>query len=302
MKRLTFTVVALSLFAGCIAAGSPASAGGDAKTSEMNLDSGAQERLSRIRNLPEAPSVRILICSDEESLEVEVPGACNIYNPKSGKKIEAAFLKTSYTMLPTQEGIRWGTDFPGIFQLLIIPDDTKTPVRVNGIDYPGAIYCYQIGSKLAVVNSISLEDFTSVLMSTTLLPKANDTKEGLAAYAIAFRTKGLWCALHPKNPFWDIQASTFGYRGKSVIRQDKLFQDGVRVTTRLVLQGNKSGSLAQTLDNDSLQQLLASMPSEEVSNLSKHGKNAKEILADIFPDAVLTVVPKPNDAIQPYLK
>lgn len=299
MKRLCYTLIAF----GCILNTAGYSADTSSKdSSSLNMDKGAQERLSRIRGMPEEPSIRILLLANQESVDIEVAGAHNIFNPKNGKTIETLFSNSSYAMMPSPEGLKWGTEFPGVFQMLIIPDSQETPVRVNGVEYPGVLICYQVGDKLAVVNQVSLEDFTSSLLSSTLLPKFHDTKETLAAYAIAFRTKGLAAAIHPKNTFWDAKASTFGYHGKSVMRRDKAFQDAIKGTRKLVVIGKDASALTSVGGDDQVAEILAAVPREEVVKLSKNGKNAKEILEFLFPDVVLTVAQKPNDDVKAYIK
>ncbi len=299
MKHLGLTLITFGCFLNSVSVAEDAN---QMNQTQMNQDEGAIERLARIRGLPEEPSVRILLLANQESMDVEVAGSHNIYNPKNGKKLEASFLNSSYAMMPSPEGLKWGTEFPGIFQMMIVPDSPETPIRVNGVEYPGILLCYQVGDKLAAVNSLSLEDLTSSLLSCTLLPKFHDTKETLAAYAIAFRTKGLAAAISPKNTFWDAKASAFGYHGKSVMRRDKAFQDAIKGTRKLVLIGKDVGPLTKAGGDDQVTEILSAVPHEEVVKLSQNGKNAKEILEFFFPDAVLTVAQKPNDDVKTYIK
>src|SRR5437868_13553618 len=72
----------------------------------MNSDPGAQERLMRVRGLPEEPYIRVLLAADQEAMDIEVIGSHNIYNPKNGKKIESSFITSSYTMTPTADGLK----------------------------------------------------------------------------------------------------------------------------------------------------------------------------------------------------
>ena len=90
------------------------------------------EKLARVRYMPEEPFVKVLLAKEQEGLMVDVKGPHNIYDPFTGKKLDAAFMGSSYYMTPTTDGIKWGQEFPGIYQIVIVPDDQNAGVVVNG--------------------------------------------------------------------------------------------------------------------------------------------------------------------------
>lgn len=290
MKLFSYTLMTLSCVAGICHAENSAM---------MNRDAGAQEKICSVRGFPEAPCVRALLCSNQPSLEIAVSGSHNVYNPKNGKKLEASFLFSSYSMTPSNDGLKWGEEFPGIYQVMIVPDSTSTFITVNGIQYPGVVICYQVGDRLAAVNYVTLDDFSSSVLCHSLLPSLQDTKESIAAYSIAFRTKGLSYIQNPRNTFWDVQATSCNYRGRGIVRQDRPYQDGIKITKRLVLVGKDMGPLSA--QDETLAELIATMSQDEVNKMAHNGKNAKEILEQFFPDAILTVAPKSTDSTQTYL-
>ena len=293
MKLLSYTLVSFSCLLSSLASAE------NVNQDPMNRDPGAQQRLNTTRGMPEGPNVRVLLCADQKSLEIVVPGGHNIYNPKNGKKLEVSFLHSEYSMKPSQNGVKWGEEFPGVFQVMVVPDSPNTHVLVNGITYPGVVICYQVGDRLAAVNHVSLDDFSASVLCNSLLPSLNDTKESIAAFAIALRSKGFEYAQHPKNTFWDIQAASCSFRGNGVLRQDRPYLDGMKVTQRLVLVGKEIGMLSAK--NESVASLLASMPQGEVTKMAQNGKNAKEILEQFFPDAIMTTAPTSSEGTQKYL-
>ncbi len=252
--------------------------------------------LSKVRSLPKQPMLKVLLGQDQDGFMVEVKGAHNVYDPYTGKKLESAFLKSSYYMIPTSDGVKWGQEFPGIYQLLIIPDSSSTSITVNGIQYPGAVAFYQVESKLAAINWVSLEDFTSSILSTTLFPKDQDQKETLATYAIAIRTLAYQSLIESHNAFWDVKASEAGYKGKAVERSDKTFLDAMKVSQDIILaqSGNATDASQRETLSQSFTQTFQHMPFQDVHNMAESGKDARQILEHYYPGRVLTLAEPPK--------
>ncbi len=254
-------------------------------------------KLSRVRNLPRQPMVRVLLASEQEGLKIEVNGAYNTYDPYTGKKVEGAFLKSSYYMYPTAEGIKWGQEFPGIYQLLIVPDSSSSSVIVNGIQYPGAVVFYQVDDKLAAVNWVSLEDLTSSLMSTTFLPTDTEHKEALSSYAIAIRSLVYQALVQSKNHFWDIKADDAGYKGRAVTRLDHVFTDAMKVSQDIIM-ATPGGMMKNQSEMKPIHQeikgLLQMMPRKDVDTMAEGGKDARRILEQYFPGNLLTIAETPK--------
>lgn len=238
---------------------------------------------SKIAHLPKQPIIRVEMMADIEGAKVEVQGTHNIYDPKTAKKVESVYQSSGYYMHPTVEGLKWGEEFPGIFQLLLVPDSAKTPISLAGIPLRGMLACYQLEGSLGFVNELSIDDFVESLLSTELSQNITQ-REALAAMAILLRTDALYAAKHPKNKqYWDIKADECGYKGNSVVRQDAAFVDAMKTSQDMVL-------LLQT-DNDSfgVRGITAFAKDdivrkgEECERLAIEGKDARAILEAIFP-------------------
>lgn len=242
--------------------------------------------LTNVRNLPQQPMMRVLVLTQKPSLQVEVKGSHNVYDPYNGKKLDAAFLTSSYTMTPTSDGIEWGQEFPGVFQLLIVPDMKDGLVLVDGIQYAGAVAFYQVENRLSVVNWVSLEDFTSSLLSTTMLPKEREHKEALAAFAIALRSLSYEQLMHSTHQFWDVRGDECGYRGRAIVRLDIPFQEAMRSTKNIILEPKEGESLS----SQSIAQLLQAMSYTQAVDLAEGGKAARAILEKFIPNRPLRSV------------
>lgn len=249
------------------------------------------QQLSRVRYMPEEPLMKVLLAKDQEGIMVEVKGPHNVYDPYTGKKMEAAFMGSSYYMLPTNDGIQWGQEFPGIFQVVIVPDQPSSGVYVNGVAYPGAVAFYEVNNRLAAVNWVGIDDFTTSLMSANFQPKETEQKEALAAYAIALRTKAYQQIQSNENAFWDITAESCGYRGNVAIRKDAPFKEAMRATKKIIMTGaDGTPVLSGVLDKKAIETLKNQMPLADVQAMAKEGRDARIILHKYFPNENLFVV------------
>lgn len=244
----------------------------------------AEAQLKEIRARFNGPSIRIQLMQDTDGALVEVKGRYNVYDPKTGKQLDTAFASSSYYMYPTTDGLKWGGEFPGVYQLLIVPDKLDTTVLVAGTEYHGIAYLYQMQHVLGAVNETSLEDFVDSLLSTHL-PTTVTHKEAIAAAAIALRTQAFRMMEQSENPYWDIRARDVGYRGSSVERTEAAFVEALRNTKGLIVQ---SGSLP--VDVKWFTGSDASLPAEEIQRLADEGKDARAILEKLFPNCFISKI------------
>jgi len=236
------------------------------------------ERLEELRERFSGPTVRVQLLRGAEGAQVEVKGAYNVYDPRTGKKLDSAYLSSSYYMNPTVDGLKWGQEFPGIFQLLLVPDKNNTTVLVGGTEYRGMAYVYQIKGTLNAVNEVSIDDFVASLLSSHVSQDIAD-KEALAALAIALRTETLSWMAQGNNPYWDLKAETVGYLGSSIERRDAPFVEALKATRGLVVKKAKSQNLVD-IHWFALGETMA--PVLEMVQAAQEGKDARAILEKLL--------------------
>ncbi len=237
-----------------------------------------QKAIEEIRERYKGPTIRIQLMSDVDGTQVEVKGAYNVYDPRTGNKLDTAYTGSSYYMYPTVDGIKWGQEFPGIYQVLIVPDKVDTTVLVNGSEYRGMAYLYQVKGFLGGVNEVSLEEFVASILSSHV-PEDITEEEALAALAIALRTEALYWISIASNPYWDIKAGTVGYRGSAIERRDGAFDEALKSTRDLVMKKMGFDDLV-TVRWFSAGENMA--PVHEMQKLAKEGKDARAILEKVF--------------------
>ncbi len=239
---------------------------------------------TKVEHLPKRPLIRVEMMTDAEGAMIEVKGAHNIYDPRTGKKLESAYAGSSYYMYPTAEGLKWGQEFPGMFQLLLVPDLASTSIFLAGTQLRGMLSCYQMEGSIGFVNELSIEDFINSIASSEI-PQSTHSKEALAALAIILRGDALYQSKHPANKqFWDIKADDCGYKGYAVLRQDISFIDAMKNTDGMVLARFAEGETSSLVEITHFSKENIAKRAAECEQLATQGKDAKEILQEMFPN------------------
>lgn len=229
---------------------------------------------------PTPPSIKVLIAKSESGVVLEVKGKYKLYDPNTMQHISTRFVGKRRYLQALSDGLKWGEQFPGIYQLLIVPDEAGTTTLINGVEYSGSLYVYDVGGKVSVVNDVYIEDYLdSVLMAKAA---ALTPEEALGALAIAGRTEAYWASSHPKTTFWAVDASKAGYAGQANKGPNPRVQKSLATTKYMVLTDGDRPFNANWSD--------AKISWSEAERLASLGENAAQILKKAFPEANLKVM------------
>lgn len=250
---------------------------------------------------PKPPKMKILVSHDLPGVVLEVKGKYQIYDPHAKSYLSTRFIGKRKFIQPTLDGLKWGEEFPGIHQIEIIPENNKTTVLVDGIEYKGNIYIYDIGGSISVINEVDMEDY----LESVLSPQFDDPipAEALAAVAIAARTQAYYMAKNPKNIFWDVDANQVGYEGYGITNHRSPIQDALKTTKYMILGKKEEGNISPAPfvpvwgsdtggKNTKATVLFSRISLFEAEEMAKNGQNAAQILGKAFPEAVITVTNK----------
>jgi len=237
------------------------------------------------------PGIKVLIVHDQEGVVMEVKGKYDLIDPNTMSHISRRFIGKRKYIQAVQDGLRWGEAFPGLHQILIIPADPSITTVVDGIEYQGAIYVYNIGGTISIVNLVDIEDYLASRLSDYKEPFSEET---LAAIAITFRTKAYYQSLNSKNPYWVVDARKVGYQGYAVGKFSSGIEKAIRATRYLVLSqtGAYDGGVTpfpaqwQSEGKGGIETVSA-ISLEQAEGMAKKGKDAAQILAKAFPGAVI---------------
>lgn len=240
------------------------------------------------------PSIRVLLVHDKHGVILETKGKFKIYDPLTGERVGMSFSGKRRYLQPYADGLRWGESFPGIYQLVIIPDDSSTTIIVDGVEYQGTIYIYDVGGSVSVVNSLPIEDY----LNTILPQRYSDPmpEELLAALAISARTNYYYHALNSGTAFWDVDAAKEGYQGSALVRRSTPIESAVYKTQYMALGlPNGAGVIALDWvkpDTKRYQGVTYSaITFSDASKMAQNGKNAGDILKAAFPMTNLQLGP-----------
>ncbi|CRX38652.1 SpoIID/LytB domain-containing protein [Estrella lausannensis] len=246
----------------------------------------------------ERPEIRIMIVKEKPSVQMAIDGKYRIYDPRTRDHIATRQLGRKAEVTHQGDGLRWSEGFPGLHQLMIVPDTITTTIKVDGKEYQGSITIYEVEGMLSVINNIGFEELLTAVLADEV--GENEPLELIAAAAIVARTNAYALAENPANPFWAVSADQVGYRGLPPNTDLTKVHEAVR-NTRYMILGAKgsfegvstpfSGDFARSQEAKLLN--AGKVPSRisfaDAKKLAANGKDAAEILHHSFPDAEISM-------------
>lgn len=189
---------------------------------------------NRLKVENEKPAtIKVLLEKNSEGVLVEARGSFKVVNPEDGKKLSSGRKGKRFFLHPHKEGIQWGEDFPGIFQLVIMPTSPDTSLLINGIQYRGSLEFYHIDNKLHIVNEVDVESYLKSILSEKVSSKLPSAV--LDAIAMVARTNSYYMALLNTSAYWHVQADEVGYNGVALTFQNVNMDRSIDNTRYLVM-------------------------------------------------------------------
>lgn len=243
---------------------------------------------SKAPSIPEGPKVKVLLEKDTRSAILEVKGNYRVIRKDTGSVLSSGSKGKRFVIHALQKGLRWGEEYPDVYQISVVPQNPSTHLYVNGIQYKGAISVYHVhDNQITLVNEVAIEDY---LKSTLALQFERPLiKEAMAALTIIARTEAyslIMCGRVTPRP-WDITAEESGYWGYGVTKQFNHVDKSVDETRFMVMESAKDGRVAQNVS-------LAASKAEE---LAYQNYDAKKILRTSFPNIKLGVTINPEEIV-----
>lgn len=233
-----------------------------------------------LQSLPEGPKIKVLLEENANSAFLEVRGSYRVVRKDSGSLLSYGNSGKRFMVHALQYGLRWGEEYPDVYQISVVPTHRDTLVSVNGIQYKGAVSIYHVhNNKITIVNEVPIEDY---LRSTLALQyDAPLHREALSALVIAARTKAYSQAIHGKSTSrpWEITAHEVGYYGHGVTQQKNGVEEAVDWTRFMVMESPKYGGVSQNIS-------LGPLKAQELAQM---GLDATKILYSSFPNQKLGI-------------
>lgn len=241
----------------------------------------------KVSTIPAGPKIRILLEKNAHSALLEAKGEYAVINKSTGNLLSSGQVGKRFVVHALQHGLRWGEEYPDVYQISIIPQGSSTSFYINGIQYKGAISIYHAkDNKIMIVNEAPLEDYLKAKLALEI--QEDLSKEALAALVIAARTEAFALVkanATSKRP-WDLTAQEAKYFGYAVTHQKNAVDEAVDWTRFMVLESIKDGNpFARLL-----------LSPEKAQELAEQGYDAKKILQSTYPSSKLSVTAAPKSA------
>lgn len=251
--------------------------------------------------------IRVRVLHEMPQLQLDIQGSYLLMNPDDKSDVRPRIHGKSGLLQPISTGLKWGEEFPDLFQVKIVPTQASTEIRLNGRPYKGSLTFYDVGKALSVVNNLFIEDYVADIMAYALT--GDEPPEAIAALAIAARSTAYYQVQHPRNrAFWDVDGPVVNYPGTTDSDSNPAtaaaIQQALRATRHMLLT-DPTGSLDDAFYAPWTTQEGA-LPSENGAikspvltkkaavELANKGLHAPQILHAIFPTAILQrVMPHP---------
>lgn len=232
---------------------------------------------------PMGPKIRVLLEKDVNSVILESKGPYRIIRKDTSEVLTYGGGKR-FVVHAIQDGLRWGEEFPDIFQVSVIPASNETKLYVNGIQYDGAISVYHVqNNQITVVNEVAIEDYLKSTLSISLKNEETINSAALSALVILSRTEAFLRASHSKaaNRPWDIAAKEAKYYGFGITQSHPRIEQHIDKTRFMVV------------DTKSDQKLY--LNPQKAEELADRGYDAKKILSIVFQNIQLGVTINPDE-------
>jgi stage II sporulation protein D len=231
--------------------------------------------------------IKVLVAHESPGVVLEVKGKYKIFDPNKNAFISTRFVGKRNFVQTLSDGLKWGEEFPGVYQIAIVPENEKTTTLVDGVEYSGKISVYDIGGAISVVNEVPLEDYVKAVASYNYDRKL--PQELSNAVAIAIRSEAWYQHKNAKQRFWDVQADNVGYQG-SAVAQDNRFAKAVQSTRNMILtQGGKPLSLDWASAKNSPAET-SEISFAEAEQFAGNGDQAVQILQKAYPQGRLFLI------------
>lgn len=246
---------------------------------------------------PVPPTIKVLVTHDKPGVVLEVKGKYKIYDPHQNMYISTRFIGKRKFIQAISDGLKWGEEFPGIHQIRIVPDDPNTTTLVDGIEYKGSIFVYDIGGTISVVNEIDIEDY----LKSILEPQFDDNllPETFASIAITARTNAYYQAMHPKNNFWSVDAKSVDYDGYALAKKATAIEKAIAATKYMVMtlpeNGSTKGETFPALwgslsDSGKEKGVSSQITLYQAEDMAKANDHAAQILTKAFPGSQIVLM------------
>jgi len=202
-----------------------------------SLVASTQEEAKQREEISKPAIVKVLLKNRSDGALIEVKGSYKVIDPLKQKTVSSGIKGKRFYLYPHKEGIKWGEDFLGIYQIKIVPSGKESFVLVDGIQYKGCVEIYHVDDHITIINEVDVENYLKAILAPRFAhhihPVVMDT------LAIVSRTNVYYQVLHNKNAYWHVDAKDVDYKGYAATLFNPNVDRAVDTTRFLVMTYEK---------------------------------------------------------------
>lgn len=225
-----------------------------------------------------APDIAVLIAHDVPGVVLEVKGKYRIFDPHTQEFISTRFVGKRKFVQAMSNGIRWGEEFPSVHQIQIVPDDARTSILVDGIEYKGVITVFDIGGTISVVNDLPIDDYVRTILNP--IYSSEFPEEFAAALVIAERTDALYSLHNSASQYFNVDREKVNYLGNAAAERKDGFAPMIQSTRNMIMVKEGAPFAVNLFAKTST---LGNLSFSEAIALANQGNHAAQILSKAFP-------------------
>lgn len=244
------------------------------------------------------PMIKVLVVHDRPGVVLEVKGKYKIFDPHTKEHISTRFVGKRQYIQALRDGIKWGEEFPGVHQLVIIPDDRFTTTIIDDVEYKGSIYVYDVDGTISVVNLSFIEDYLATLIASQF--REPMPEEALAAVIIAARTTAYYEAENPKTDFWNTDGRDIKSQGVAAAKLQSNVDRTLQATRYMVMTSppSQNGQISPFIADwkepgkpkSAAQAVVSQLTLSQVKEMAQKGEHAAQILSKAFPNTKIELI------------
>jgi stage II sporulation protein D len=176
-----------------------------------HLCASTQEEAKQAQEVSKPAMVKVLLSQHTDGSLIEVKGSYRVIDPLKNKVISSGLKGKRFYLYPHKEGIKWGEDFLGIYQIKIVPSGKESTLLVDGVQYQGNLEVYHIDNHITVINEVDIENYLKSILTPRFAHHIHDVV--MDALAIVARTNVYYQVIHNKDSYWHVDSKEVDYRG-----------------------------------------------------------------------------------------
>lgn len=181
------------------------------------------------------PTIKVFLDEIDESSPpiVEVKGSYSVYNSYNKSRLSSGIIGKNFIVQVTEDGMKWGESYPDVSQIAIVPDEPSTSIWVNGIQYKGALFFYNLQGTIKVINDLKIDDYIDAIISMQI--DSPFEKAALESLVIVNRSNAYYQTQAHQEMIWHTKASYHHYIGNGVTMRGWGIEEAIAATEDLIL-------------------------------------------------------------------